>query len=744
MPESITGPWCPDFSSLVQAIRHWSEKIPDKPAIVFLGDGETQTASLTYAELDYEARRTAANLQEFLAVDSRVLLCFPPGLDFLVAYLGCLYARTIAVPVFAPQNARHLGRLSAIAADAGAAIALTNAKAVRNAHLKGAAQTLGLPWRVTDTFTTSAAHWQAPSVMPADVAFLQYTSGSTATPNGVIVAHENLSANIGMMSTLFDNHPGTRCVSWLPVHHDMGLIGCVLMPLWQGLFTVIMPPVAFAHDPARWLRAISRYRGTFTFSPNIGYELCCQLDPENIKDIDLSSMEVACNGAEPVRAETLDKFCRVFGPAGFRRSSFFPSYGLAEATLYVSGCHLGPAAGMTLDKAGIEQGRIVPAENESAATRMTVSCGKSVPGQSIAIVDPDTMSECPPDRIGEIWVAGSHVTRGYWNNPDATESVFNAVLPTRSNTSFLRTGDLGFFRNGEVFITGRLKDIVIIFGRNHYPQDIEATVERNAAIRTGCSVAFALTAERTEGLGIVAEVTMSQLRGDLARVAADIAQAVWEEHEVTVSQMAFLRPAALPKTTSGKVQRRLTRDLLLTGALPTIFHWPTRHASHASTTGQPASAGYATSGPDPVTPRQSLSTFTFSPVTLSQRLLSLPAAAREPTLLALVIGEIGSVLDRSADRELPADEPLKDVGLDSVKATHLRSRIAAAAGRQLPTTLLFDYPTPRELTRFLTTMLGFGDESAPAARPPTWLASEVNGQNGPSADSAEAYEQDFL
>jgi acyl-CoA synthetase (AMP-forming)/AMP-acid ligase II len=612
--------------------------------------------------------------------------------------------------------------------------------------MKKAAQSLDLPWLVIETIEASAARWQAPSIMPSDVAFLQYTSGSTATPNGVVVAHENLSANIEMMGKAFDNHPGTRCVSWLPVHHDMGLIGCVLMPLWQGLFTAIMPPVAFTQNPARWLRAISKYRATLTMSPNIGYELCCrQLDLDDIRQLDLSSVEVACNGAEPIRAETLDEFSRLFGPAGFRRSSFYPCYGLAEATLYVSGRHLGHTAGIMLDKASFELGRITQAETESTATHLAVSCGEPAAEQSIAIVDLDTMSECPPDRVGEIWVTGSHVTKGYWNNPDSTEAAFNSILPTRSGASFMRTGDLGFVRQGEVFVTGRLKDIIIVFGRNHYPQDIEATVERNAAIRTACSAAFALMSAGAEGIGIVAEVKMSHLRSDLARVAVAISEAVWEEHEVSVSQIAFLRPAALPKTSSGKLRRQLTRDLLLTGALPTVFRWPKQRADQPPTTDQPPSAGHAQAEPGSAGPRQTLSASTFSASTLSQRLLSLPAAAREPALLDLVIGEIGTVLDRSSASEVAADVLLRDVGLDSLKATLLRSRIAAAAGLRLPTAVLFDYPTPRALTRCLTTLLGLGGESAPTLQPPALPTSQNNQQDRSSADSVnEAYQQEIL
>jgi len=712
MSEPIPESFYASFPTLVDALRWWSEKTPDRPAIAFLSDGENETARLTYAQLDREARRVAASLQKIMDPGSRALLCFPPGLDFVIAYLGCLYARVIAVPVFAPRNARNLSRLSAVVADAEATVALTNAKAMRSFQTKKIASTLGLPWLIVEAIGTQvAAPWHTPAIMPSDIAFLQYTSGSTAAPNGVIVAHENLATNIEMMGRAFDNHVGTRCVSWLPVHHDMGLIGCVLMPLWQGLFTVIMPPTSFVQKPVRWLRAISKYQATFIVSPNFGYELCCRLtDTSDIPELDLSSVEVACNGAEPVRAETLEKFCQLFEPAGFRRSSFFPCYGLAEATLYASGHHLGRDPGIVIDKTSFELGKIILAEG-GAGTQTVVSCGDPPIGQSIAIVDPFEPRECPPDETGEIWLAGDHIAKGYWNNPDATTAVFNATLPTRSGT-FLRTGDLGFVRAGQLFVTGRLKDIIIVFGRNHYPQDIEATVEANAAIRAGNSVAFALASDGSEGLGIVAEIERNYLGGDLTGVAEAISEAVWEEHEVSVLQIAFVKPAALPKTSSGKLQRRHTRDLLLRDELTEIFRWPERRAERAELQGDAGHASPAEPAEDK--PRSSLESRARSASTLRQRLLFLPAASRERALLDLVRQEIGIVLGQSSPSGLEADGPLRERGLDSLRAADLRNRLAAVTGLRLPATLLFDYPTPSALARCLTTLLGF-DADGPAA-----------------------------
>jgi polyketide synthase 12 len=674
VPEQAIESFYPDFPTLVAALRWWSEKAPDRLAVTFLADGENETARLTFAELDREARRVAEGLEQLADQGSRALLAFPPGLDFLIAYLGSLYARVIAVPVYPPGNKRHLGRLARIVADSGAIVALADGNTARKIQGAEESPLTDLPWFAVDVSPAQAdASWQPPDIAPDDIAFLQYTSGSTAAPKGAIVAQGNLAANIGMMARSMGTHEGTRMVSWLPVHHDMGLIGCVLMPLFQGLSTVIMPPMSFVQEPARWLRAISKYRGTMGVSPNFGYELCCsQVSADEIAQLDLSSWEVACNGAEPIRAETLDRFCRIFGPAGFRRSTFYPCYGLAEATLFASGHHLGPDPGLLIDKPSLELGKVVLAEREAGAQQV-VSCGPSPAGQSIAIVDPQTLLPCPPDEVGEIWLAGDHVAKGYWNNADATAATFGAALPARAEAAFLRTGDAGFVSEGQLFVTGRLKDLIIIYGRNFYPQDIELTVGAHPAIRAGNSVAVAVTRDRLEGVGVVAELEKDHLSGDLAGIAESISAAVWEEHEVSVFQIAFLKPARLPKTTSGKPQRARTRELLLSGDLAEVFRWPQQQAE--------------VSGPS--------------------------APDGEWVLLDLVRKQIGSVLGRPPGAIDPS-RPLGDLGIDSVMAVDLRGRLAAATGLRLRSTLLFDYPTADAVAGHLATLSGLAREDRAA------------------------------
>ncbi len=529
----------PSFSTLVEALSYWSKTAPERPALAFLADGESESARLTYAELDREVRRVSAGLQQLMAPGDRALLCFSPGLDFVIGYFACLYAGIIAVPVPAPTRARQLERVAAIAENAGATIALTSAETLRNTRGLPDAAAAGLRLIAIDTLgSDSADRWSPPPIAPGDVAFLQYTSGSTATPKGVVVAHENLAANIEMIRAACMGDAAVVTVSWLPVHHDMGLIGSILTTLWHGSFVALMPPLAFLQKPVRWLRAISKYRATNTAAPNFAYDLCCRrLSADDIAQLDLSSLNILCNGAEPIRTETLEAFCRTFEPAGLRRSAVFPCYGLAEATLYSSGRHFGLDSGILLDKKSLQGGQVVTTSSETDATRV-VSCGSSPAGQCIAIVSPETLCECGADEVGEIWLSGSNIANGYWNDVASTQAVFRATLPTRSGMTFLRTGDLGFVRGGELFVAGRLKDLVIIAGKNHYPQDIELTVER-ASSAIGAAAAFSLPDGEAEGLAIVAEVARNLALADYQAIGEGISNAVWNEHELGVSRIVL-------------------------------------------------------------------------------------------------------------------------------------------------------------------------------------------------------------
>jgi acyl-CoA synthetase (AMP-forming)/AMP-acid ligase II len=559
-------------STLVELLRFRSLHQGDKRAYTFLAEGEREVSRLTYRELDGRARALAAKLLQSYPQGERAILLYPPGLEFIVGFLGCLYAGVVAVPAYLPRPNRSLSRLQAILSDAQASIALTTTSILSNIalHFPHAPELASLGWVATDAVEENLADaWRHPKLSADTLAFLQYTSGSTASPKGVMVSHGNVLHNERMIQEAFEHTENTVFVSWLPLFHDMGLIGNMLQPIYLGASSVLMSPTAFLQRPISWLAAITRYRATTAGGPNFGYALCAQkITPEERSGLDLSSWTVAFNGAEPIRHKTLEQFAKAFGPCGFRREAFFPCYGLAEATLFVSGGPRGRGP-ETFSMAGgnLEQ---PPAGNNG---KLLVGCGPSWMGQRIAIVDPDTCSLLPDNEVGEIWVSGPSVAQGYWNRPEETEHTFRAYLARSREGPFLRTGDLGFLKDGELVVTGRIKDLIIIRGRNIYPQDIEQTVETcHPALRPGCGGAFRVETADEERLVVVQEVDPRR-RPDLDEVAGAIRQAVAEQHEVPVYDVVLIKPGAFPKTSSGKLQRRACKDDYLAGSLTGVLLW---------------------------------------------------------------------------------------------------------------------------------------------------------------------------
>uniref|UniRef100_UPI0013D93625 non-ribosomal peptide synthetase n=1 Tax=Pyxidicoccus caerfyrddinensis TaxID=2709663 RepID=UPI0013D93625 len=545
------------------------------------GDADGPVETLTWAELDRRVRAVAAALQRAGAEGQRALLLYPPGLDFVVAFLGCLASGVIAAPAYPPDPGRlerTLGRLRAIARDCDARLVLTTEAIAGMAEaLHPMAPELGeLQWVASDAVPDSEADaWRRPALPTSGVAFLQYTSGSTGTPKGVVITHDNLLHNERMLQRGFGHSVETSSgVGWLPLYHDMGLIGNVLQPLYIGMPCTLMSPLAFLQRPARWLRAISTFRGTTSGGPNFAYDLCVRkvTDAERV-GLDLSSWDVAFNGAEPVRTATLERFAAAFAAHGFRREVFYPCYGLAESTLFVTGPvkASAPPVTVSLDVPALEQGRVVPlAAEASRDARTLVGCGHAWMDQQVAIVDPASGRRAGDDRVGEIWVSGPSVARGYWNNPEATARTFEARISGTGEGPFLRTGDLGFLHEGALFVTGRLKDLIIVRGRNLYPQDVELTAEQaHAAVRQGCAAAFGLEVEGDEQLVVVAEV--DERAGTApSEVAAAIREAVAADHGVVVHAVALLQSRTLPKTTSGKVQRHACRNAFVEGTLSLV------------------------------------------------------------------------------------------------------------------------------------------------------------------------------
>jgi acetylornithine/succinyldiaminopimelate/putrescine aminotransferase/acyl-CoA synthetase (AMP-forming)/AMP-acid ligase II/predicted amino acid dehydrogenase/acyl carrier protein len=565
------------FDSMVEVLRLRAAEQGADRAYTFLQDG-AEADRLTFAELDQRARAIGAELQRAGCAGERVLLLYPPGLDYVAAFYGCLYAGAVAVPAYPPRANGNLNRLQAIFEDARPKAVLTTTALL--AQLRGrrgaAAELAASRWlTAADLDGGGAAGWRDPQARPDTLAFLQYTSGSTARPKGVMVSHGNLLHNEQVMRQMIVDLEHKVFVSWLPIYHDMGLIGNVLCSLYNGAPCYLMAPVDFLKRPATWLEAITRYRGTCGGGPDFAYRICCEkIGPAETATLDLASWRVAFNGSEPIRAATIESFAAAFAACGFRRAAFLTCYGLAEATLYVTG-HLGDGAVATFARTALAERSAVPAPAEGTDTVPLVSSGLPGSDTRVAIVDPDTCSPCAEGRLGEIWVSGGSVAKGYWGRAEETAAVFDARCQPDGDGPFLRTGDLGFLHQGELYVKGRLKELIILRGRNHYPHDLEDTVERShPAVSPGFCAAFSVEAAGCEQLAVVAEVRREQRRSaDLEAVIQAVREAIALEHGVAASAVVLLRPGGLPKTTSGKTQRGRTRDALLAGEIQPLAGW---------------------------------------------------------------------------------------------------------------------------------------------------------------------------
>jgi acyl-CoA synthetase (AMP-forming)/AMP-acid ligase II len=584
---------------------------PTHRIYTYLIDGETEGAQLTYEALDSQARSIAALLQSYNASGERALLLYPAGLEFISAFFGCLYAGVTAVPLPPPNTAqpqRALARFRSIANDAQPTVVLTTSSIL--AKIEGLfTQAPGLRtlrWIATDqTASNLADEWRDPAATSETLALIQYTSGSTAIPRGVIVSHGNLLENSAHIRRAFEITPDDVSVTWLPVFHDMGLTNGIIQPMYSGRECVLMPPQSFLQRPVRWLQAVSKYKATISGGPNFAYEMCARkITPEQRAALDLSSWRLAYNGAEPVRADTLKRFAETFAQSGFQPNFFYPCYGLAEATLIVSGGSVKdePILRTTLVSAleHNHNGGIV-ASARRPNLRTLVGNGHAVADTSIAIVNPESMTTCAADEVGEIWVSSPSVARGYWNRPEETALTFHARIADTGEGPFLRTGDLGFLADGELFVTGRLKDLIIIGGRNLYPQEIELTVQQShPAVRPACCAAFSVEVADEERLIVAAEVEPryaahrhsangngngnghtngngtspphrnGRLPLDVDALVRAIRRAVAEEHDVRVHAVLLLRAGSIPNTSSGKLERRACQAGFLDGTLSSL------------------------------------------------------------------------------------------------------------------------------------------------------------------------------
>jgi len=574
------------LQTIFEAIDGHAHTQGNSLAYTLLAADESATAGVTYSEIDQNIRGVAHRLRQEAEPGARALVLLPFGIEFLQVFLACLYAGIIAVPAYPPRRTRGNVRLQAIADDCQPSLLLCDSRnrdTVDIAFAQKASNVRTIVIEDLESPITDGATSTTCVATSDDVAYLQYTSGSTAAPKGVAISHGNLVANLKAIQHSFGNSRQSIGVLWLPLFHDMGLVSA-LQTLFVGYHNVLLPTNVFVAKPATWLRAISRFGGTVSGGPNFAYQLCVDRIPvHDREELDLSSWCVAYDGAEPIRCSTLDQFHECFSNAGFRRSAFFPCYGLAESTLFVAGGPSGvESPRLIVDRRALESSRVELVEKANVDSIEMVSCGRLDPSAELLIVDPGSSMPRNDGHVGEIWLRGPSIARGYWGNVETPEADFTASPGDQPEIGFLQTGDLGFLHDGELYVTGRRKDLVIVNGRNVYPQDIESEfeVQIRFAMQHG-TAAFGIDDGRQEHVVIVAEASRQSFRAtrdnDLSQLATEVdrfRQAIWNSMNLHIWEIAFVRPGTFPRTTSGKIQRRVCRDGFLNHQLNVIVRIP--------------------------------------------------------------------------------------------------------------------------------------------------------------------------
>ena len=694
-----------------ELLKHHASRSPNLPAFSFEHEGALQE-SVTFQQLWKRAQKVADLLQELGPAGSRALLLYPPGIEFLVGFCGCSIAGWTPVTTCFPKPARAMSRLDSIAGCCQPSVLLSDTATLSSADPTRWSDAAAAPPRIA---TNDLEHLSLGSIRDSigadkpvveDIGLLQFTSGSTDQPKGVMVRNAQLLANleairVGFGIDAFDAERDQRqlvSVFWLPAFHDMGLIGGLLTPLYTGSHSIIMSPRDFLVRPVRWLEAISRHRANVTGAPNFAYQLCVdRIDGPDLESVDLSSLSIAFCGAEPIQARTLEQFSSRFAHTGFKQSALMPCYGLAESTLYVAGSRPGsPRTVLTIERDSLEPANtvhIVSSKPElqsgrsSSPNLQTIRCvtsGEVAEHTEIAIVHPDSRQRLNEDQVGEIWVRGSSVADGYWPgstaSPDtAADGPFHACLADAPDAcSFLRTGDLGFLHEGQLFVTGRIKDLIILRGRNHYPQDIESTVLRVTENQVVQAAAFSVESPVGESLAVVSETDRHTAPELLPAIARDIRRSIIESHEIDPRHILLVRPASIPVTTSGKVQRFACRKRFETG------QWSVRHRwdrNDLRTDGMPV--------PVPQLP---------------QRI----AAEDQPEITRKIEAWLIQWLALKTGTDATQISPhasMDELGLDSFISVEMSGEIEDWLGVRLTPEVAFEYPSPDKLAGYLAARL---------------------------------------
>ena len=685
-------------SNFVDLLRWRAAHQPNDPAVIILEDGERETV-YSYAELDRRTRAFAASLLEHARPGDRVVLLQPFGIDFVVSFFACLYANLIGAPMYPPRNPKHMSRIETVLRDAGTRVVVTAEKSMYKIQewLGEGAKAFHILSN-EEVRVEAAAAWCPQPIDPAALAYLQYTSGSTGSPKGVMVSHMNIMANLAQLAHKLGLTGTSSFVSWLPIFHDMGLVSSLMIALYLGTHIVMMAPSSFAQKPFRWLNAISKYRGRVTGAPNFAFELCARKITEEQKaQMDLSCLELAYCASEPINPAILERFAETFAPCGLRREALYELYGLAEATLIVTGGipNAGPVY-CNLDAAALQRHQVVPLPPEDPKGYLIAGCGQSIENQRLVIVDPGTHRPLGEGEVGEVWVAGPHVSQGYWEKPKDTEETLRAHL-TNGEGPFLRTGDLGFVLRGELYIAGRIKEIIIIHGRNFYPQDIEHTVaESHTALAPTDGAAFSVDTPVGERLVVTHEVQRVERRQlDTDEVISAIRQALFTEQELAPYAVVLLKPASVPKTSSGKIQRGVARRKFLEGTLEVLAEWreispveeelaEARPAEgEAPGRGQAARTGPASRG-EPAA-------------------VSVPADPKQRRAQEILrwLGEWGGKRVGKPAFAVDPRKKMSEYGLDSIGAVEFAGDLADFLNRPLPPSIAYEFQNIQELLDFL-------------------------------------------
>lgn len=652
--------------TLAEILQMRAIETPDETAYIFLRDGEDDEERITYAELDKAAVLISHRLLEMNMKGERALMLFPPGLEFVKALFGCFYAGVIAVPAYPPRKNRSLERIKILVVDSGSrlVISIADISQATERSFSDLEELQTMQWLVTDDLKTDLHPGTRPlPPLPDDIALLQYTSGSTGTPKGVMVTQRNIVRNADFIRQSFSLSRKSVSITWLPNFHDMGLIDGVCDPVYVGYPGILIPPVTFIQRPFRWLKAITKYKGTHSGAPNFAFDHCVDgISEEEKQQLDLSSLRTLYCGAEPIRKSTFDRFLTTFDNHGFKANMLYPCYGMAETTLIISGPPaLRGYVSLSVSGSALEQNTIIPLPETEADARFIVGVGFPWIDTKVSIVNPETLLLCKDDEVGEIWVNGSIVTAGYWDKPEITETSYSAQIQNEPGLKYLRTGDLGFFHQGELYITGRLKDMIIIRGSNYYPQDIEFVAEAShTALRANASAAFSVEVNTEEKLVIVVEVERTAIKDlNVEEVCDAIRQQISEEFELEVYGIQLIRTASILKTSSGKIQRKACKEGFLDKSLQVLGE---SILEQSETTNQP-----------------------------SDKKIDLT------TLQAWLMAWLHINLKIPFDK-IDASKPISVYGLNSMKAVQLQQDVLDKYGVNMPPYLFFDKSTLKELS----------------------------------------------